>query len=61
VGIMRCKFDRTIKCVETACIGDKCATFRNFGQQTFPPQPQIIETKKRKGHTTTYYKVKKEK
>jgi len=55
----RCKFNPKLHCTKSECTS-KCDEFKATGQQTFgEPALQIIETKKRKGHTVEYYKVKK--
>jgi len=55
----RCKFNQKLHCVGSECT-DRCEIFRKIGQQTLgEPQKQVLETKKGKGHTTTYYKVRK--
>lgn len=56
----RCKFDRTLKCVEVKC-DERCSRFRKSGQQTFgKPQPPIIKRKVMHGVETVYYKKEKE-
>ena len=55
----RCKFNPKLHCTKSECTS-KCDEFKATGQQTFSePALQVIETKKRKGHTVEYYKVKK--
>lgn len=57
--MLKCKFNKKLHCLKSECT-PKCDEFKATGQQTFGlPAPQVIETKKRKGHTVEYYKVKK--
>lgn len=55
----RCKINPKYICTYSECT-PRCNVLKETGQQTFgAPAPEVIETKKRKGHTTVYYKVKK--
>lgn len=57
----KCKLDRTKKCGYSKCT-PACDVFKKIKQQTLTgEQAVIIETKKGKGHTTVYFKVKKKK
>lgn len=57
---MKCKFNAHIPCKE---VGQHCTTCRIFKESGQIPlaseKTEIIETKKRKGHTVEYYKVNK--
>jgi hypothetical protein len=55
----KCKFNPKIRCGYDGCT-PRCDIFRKAGQQTLgEPSKEVIGTKKGKGHTTTYYKVRK--
>jgi L-lactate utilization protein LutB len=55
----RCKFNQKLHCVGSECT-NRCEIFRKIGQQTLgEPPKEVIGTKKGKGHTVTYYKVRK--
>lgn len=57
---MKCKFNVHIQCKEVGQHCDTCRVFKETGQALLTEEKvAIIETKKRKGHTTTYYKVTK--
>jgi hypothetical protein len=55
----KCKINSKIHCGYSKCHSD-CKIFQETGQRAFgAPQPEIIEVKKRKGHTVVYYRVQK--
>jgi len=57
---MKCKFDNRIQCKEVGQHCTTCRVFKETGQALLTDEKAVIvETKKRKGHTTTYYKVAK--
>ena len=55
----RCRFNKKTHCGYDKCRPDCEVLIKSRQQILFTEQPQVIETKKRKGHTTSYYKVKK--
>jgi len=55
----KCRLHPKLQCGYNECT-PKCEVLRQTGQRTLFEAPlQVIEKKKRKGHTVTYYKVPK--
>ena len=58
--VVKCKFNAHITCKEVGQHCNTCRIFKESGQALLTSEKTaIIETKKRKGHTTVYYKVTK--
>ena len=56
----RCRLDKKIHCGYDKCRPDCEVLIKSRQQPLFTQQLEVIETKKRRGHVTKYYKVKKQ-